>query len=231
MGTSARKLLVGSAVKMFKFFVTASCFAAALGAEIPRDGKQLIAAGAPLGLLRHAPNCKIEQEVIAVQSCTPRAEQVCDTIDVEHQNIEYEKICKEVTSTHCPVSPAHIIKREAEADADAEADPQFGLGLNYPFAGYYPGYYPGRAVAAVAPAVAAPVPVAPTVATVKHACHEVTTEHCVDSPKAVTTVVPLEHCHVKQVVDCVPAEQTVPKTVCDPVETKHVSLHPFAYHY
>merc|ERR1712158_42165 len=225
MGTSARKLLVGSAVKMFKFFVTASC------AEIPRDGKQLIAAGAPLGLLRHAPNCKIEQEVIAVQSCTPRAEQVCDTIDVEHQNIEYEKICKEVTSTHCPVSPAHIIKREAEADADAEADPQFGLGLNYPFAGYYPGYYPGRAVAAVAPAVAAPVPVAPTVATVKHACHEVTTEHCVDSPKAVTSVVPLEHCHVKQVVDCVPAEQTVPKTVCDPVETKHVSLHPFAYHY
>merc|ERR1712088_942729 len=123
MGTSARKLLVGSAVKMFKFFVTASCFAAALGAEIPRDGKQLIAAGAPLGLLRHAPNCKIEQEVIAVQSCTPRAEQVCDTIDVEHQNIEDEKICKEVTSTHCPVSPAHIIKREAEADADAEADP------------------------------------------------------------------------------------------------------------
>ena len=63
------------------------------------------------------------------------------------------------------------------------------------------------------------------------ACHEVTTEHCVDSPKAVTTVVPLEHCHVKQVVDCVPASQTVPKTVCEPVETKHVAYHPFAYHY
>ena len=63
------------------------------------------------------------------------------------------------------------------------------------------------------------------------ACHEVTTQHCVDSPKAVDTVVPLEHCHVKQVVDCVPASQTVPKTVCEPVETKHVAYHPFAYHY
>merc|ERR1711936_394215 len=228
MGTSARKLLVGSAVKMFKFFVTASCFAAAtLGApgELPRDGKQLPLAAA---VLRHAPNCKIEQVVIEVQSCTPRPEQVCDTIDVDHQEIEYEKICKEVTSTHCPVSPAHIIKREAEAEADADAQ-VWGLGgLNYPFA--YPGINGINRVAPVAP-VAAPVAIAPTVATVKHACHEVTTEHCVDSPKAVTTTVPLEHCHVKQVVDCVPAEQTVPKTVCEPVETRHISLHPFAYHY
>merc|ERR1712038_1578376 len=210
--TSARKLLVGSALieKMFKFIVTASCLAAtALGAP------QTPLVGAPL--LRHAPNCRIEQEVIAVQQCTPRTEQVCNTIDVEHQNIEYEQICKEVTSTHCPSVPAHLIKREA----DAEADPQWLAG-SYPFAA------PWSRVAAAPVAVASPV-VAPAVATVKHACHEVTTEHCVDSPKAVSTNVPLEHCHVKQVVDCVPAEQTVPKTVCDPVETKHIALHPFAY--
>merc|ERR1712066_1096608 len=228
MGTSARKSLVGSAVKMFKFFVTASCLAAAaLGApgEVardPREGKQLLAAGLPATpLLRHAPNCRIEHEVIAVQSCTPRPEQVCDTVDVDHQEIEYEKICKEVTSTHCPVSPGHIIKREAEADA------QYYPGLSHPGLSYPALTYPRVAAAPVA----APVTIAPTVATVKHACHEVTTEHCVDSPKAVTNTVPLEHCHVKQVVDCVPAEQTVPKTVCDPVETKHIALHPFAYHY
>merc|ERR1711963_821190 len=170
--------------KMFKFIVTASCLAAtALGAP------QTPLVGAPL--LRHAPNCRIEQEVIAVQQCTPRTEQVCNTIDVEHQNIEYEQICKEVTSTHCPSVPAHLIKREA----DAEADPQW-FGAGYPF------NYPRAVVAPTA--VAAPV-VAPTVATVKHACHEVTTVHCV------------------------PAEQTVPKTVCDPVETKHIAHHPFAY--
>merc|ERR1712226_323930 len=191
--------------KMFKFIVTASCLAAA-GLAAP----QTPLLGAPL--VRHAPNCRIEQEVIAVQHCTPRTEQVCNTIDVE-----YEKICKEVTSTHCPSVPAHLIKREA----DAEADPQWLAG-SYPFAA------PWSRVAAAPVAVASPV-VAPVVATVKHACHEVTTEHCVDSPKAVSTTVPLEHCHVKQVVDCVPAEQTVPKTVCDPVETKHIALHPFAY--
>ena len=89
------------ALTLSQFFVTASCFAAAaLGApQEQREGKQLLAAPGLVPALRHAPNCKIEHEVIAVQSCTPRAEQVCDTIDVEHQNIEYEKICKEVTST------------------------------------------------------------------------------------------------------------------------------------
>ena len=148
-------------------------------------------------------------------------------------------------NSHCPAAPAHLIKREA----DAEADPQYFAAPGYGYAGL--GYAP-TAVAA---------PVAPAVTTVKHvscllqyqsvfpksyffanmpiiylvngaqACHEVTTQHCVDSPKAVDTVVPLEHCHVKQVVDCVPASQTVPKTVCEPVETKHVAYHPFAYHY
>merc|ERR1712020_531500 len=162
-----------------------------------------------------APNCKVEVVVIETQACTPRSETVCNTIDVTHQHVEYEQICEDVTSTHCPAAPAHLIKREA----DAEADPQYFAAPGYGYAGL--GYAP-TAVAA---------PVAPAVTTVKHACHEVTTQHCVDSPKAVDTVVPLEHCHVKQVVDCVPASQTVPKTVCEPVETKHVAYHPFAYHY
>lgn len=131
-----------------------------------------------------APNCKVEDVVIETQACTPRSETVCNTIDVTHQHVEYEQICEDVTSTHCPAAPARHIQRAPTAVA---------------------------------------APVAPAVTTVKHACHEVTTQHCVDSPKAVDTVVPLEHCHVKQVVDCVPASQTVPKTVCEPVETRIVA--------
>merc|ERR1711937_718588 len=188
--------------KMVKFFV-ASVLSLGLASAAP----QVPLAAAPLALPL-APNCKVEDVVIETQACTPRSETVCNTIDVTHQHVGYEQICEDVTSTHCPAAPAHLIKREA----DAEADPQYFAGL---------GYAP-TAVAA---------PVAPAVTTVKHACHEVTTQHCVDSPKAVDTVVPLEHCHVKQVVDCVPASQTVPKTVCEPVETQHVAYHPFAYHY
>merc|ERR1711988_167314 len=195
--------------KMVKFFV-ASVLSLGLASAAP----QVPLAAAPLALPL-APNCKVEDVVIETQACTPRSETVCNTIDVTHQHVEYEQICEDVTSTHCPAAPAHLIKREA----DAEADPQYFAAPGYGYAGL--GYAP-TAVAA---------PVAPAVTTVKHACHEVTTQHCVESPKAVDTVVPLEHCHVKQVVDCVPASQTVPKTVCEPVETQHVAYHPFAYHY
>merc|ERR1712223_1164693 len=155
--------------KMVKFFV-ASVLSLGLASAAP----QVPLAAAPLALPL-APNCKVEDVVIETQACTPRSETVCNTIDVTHQHVEYEQICEDVTSTHCPAAPAHLIKREA----DAEADPQY----------------------------------------------------FVESPKAVDNVVPLEHCHVKQVVDCVPASQTVPKTVCEPVETQHVAYHPFAYHY
>merc|ERR1712012_900087 len=171
--------------KMVKFFV-ASVLSLGLASAAP----QVPLAAAPLALPL-APNCKVEDVVIETQACTPRSETVCNTIDVTHQHVEYEQICEDVTSTHCPAAPAHLIKREA----DAEADPQYFAAPGYGYAGL--GY-------------------APT---------------AVDSPKAVDTVVPLEHCHVKQVVDCVPASQTVPKTVCEPVETKHVAYHPFAYHY
>merc|ERR1712127_1105142 len=64
---------------------------------------------------------------------------------------------------------------------------------------------------AVAHAVA-PLPVAHAVAhsvteTVKHACREVTTEHCVDSPK----------------VTCAPVENKLPKTTCEAVVTSQTS--------
>merc|ERR1712039_693556 len=131
--------------KMVKFFV-ASVLSLGLASAAP----QVPLAAAPLALPL-APNCKVEDVVIETQACTPRSETVCNTIDVTHQHVEYEQICEDVTSTHCPAAPAHLIKREA----DAEADPQY-------FAAAGHGYAP-TAVAA---------PVAPAVPTVKHACHE-----------------------------------------------------------
>merc|ERR1712061_560167 len=83
------------------------------------------------------------------------------------------------------------------ADADAEADAQF-LG----YAGHH---------------VAAPLPVAHAVAhsvteTVKHACREVTTEHCVDNPKIIEVPVEVEHCHTVTKVTCADVENKLPKT-------------------
>merc|ERR1711963_629072 len=97
--------------KMVKFFV-ASVLSLGLASAAP----QVPLAAAPLALPL-APNCKVEDVVIETQACTPRSETVCNTIDV--------------TSTHCPAAPAHLIKREA----DAEADPQYFAAPGYGYAG------------------------------------------------------------------------------------------------
>merc|ERR1712001_612945 len=59
--------------------------------------------------------------------------------------------------------------------------------------------------------------------TVKHACREITTEHCVDSPTVIPVPVEVEHCHTVTRVTCEPVENQLPRTVCSPVETTHVS--------
>merc|ERR1712189_32204 len=61
------------------------------------------------------------------------------------------------------------------------------------------------------------------VATVKHACREVTTEHCVDNPKIKIVPVEVKHCHTVTKVTCSDNENLIPKTTCEPVETTHVS--------
>merc|ERR1719341_148991 len=101
------------------------------------------------------------------------------------------------------------VKREAEAEADAEADPQF-------FGGYAAHHV--APVAPVAHAVAHSVQ-----ATVKHACREVTTEHCVDNPKVKLVPVEVEHCHTVTKVACTDVNNEIPKTTCEAVETTHVS--------
>ena len=133
------------------------------------------------------------------------------------------KILQHVTIP-APAPYAAYGKREAEPEADADA--QF-LG------------YPAHAVAHS------------VTATVKHACREVTTQHCVsgdispaspallhhhhlpsfqvDNPKIKLVPVEVEHCHTVTKVDCAPVENPIPTTKCEAVETTHVSSPYAAY--
>merc|ERR1712168_16231 len=166
-----------------------------------------------------ASNCKTEVEILTTQTCAPTAENVCNTQTVETEEIEYEKVCKEVTDVICDapaVATHYIAKREAEAEA--EADPQYLLG------GYAAA--PVAAPLAAAPAVVAPVAraVAHSVkATVTHACREVVTEHCVDNPKVKPVPVEVEHCDTVTKVTCSDMENKIPQVTCEPVETTHVT--------
>lgn len=163
-----------------------------------------------------APNCVIEHEVIETQVCTPRAERVCETKEVIAQAVKYEKVCKEVTSKHCaglaaPVAPLLGAALAGHVIAKREAEPYYGF--HAPFA--------------------APVAYAAHEETITSPCHEVVSEHCLNSPVVEETPVPIEQCHVVNKVDCVPEVQKIAKTVCTPVESKVVRhlAHPFAYQY
>merc|ERR1711923_333046 len=192
-----------------------SCLIALAGAAPKPDAEadpQLIAAApyahaayaAPVAV--PAANCKTDTEILVTQTCVPSAENVCTKQTVDTEEIEYEKVCKEITDVICDQPAVVGYHGIAKREADAEADPQF-------FAA------PPVAVAPVAAhAVAHSV-----TATVKHACREVTTEHCVDNPKVKIVPVEFEHCHTVTKVACPDVENPLPKTPCEPVETTHVS--------
>merc|ERR1712071_411765 len=185
-----------------------------------------------------APTCITEDVILITQVCTPSAEEVCSTETVATQEIEYEKVCTEIVDTLCdaPVAApvahaAYYGKREADAEADADADAQY-------FAYGHHAAYAAAPVAVAAPLVAAPLPVAHAVAhsvteTVKHACREVTTEHCVDNPKVIEVPVEVEHCHTVTKVTCADVENKLPKTTCEAVVTSATShaVAPAAYHH
>jgi len=232
--TSARLAIVGSIdqfLHKMKVFAI-SCLLALAGAapkpeaDAEADPQYL---AAPLAAPYHAvaaANCVTEEEILTTSHCTPSAENVCTTETVETEEIEYEKVCKEVVDTICDAPAAAvvaggyhaIVKREAEAEADADA--QYLAGLPYAAA--------PLAAAHVAPIAAHAVAHSVT-ATVKHACREVTTEHCVDNPKIKKVPVEVEHCHTVTKVACTDVENKIPKTTCEPVETTHVA-HPAAYY-
>merc|ERR1712055_766290 len=185
-----------------------------------------------------ASNCEVAEVILVTQTCTPTAENVCTKETVETEEIEYEKVCKEVVDTICDVPATYhgLHKREAEADPT-----------------YFAAHAPLSAPLAIAHHVATPVvhpaplpvahhvhlPVATAVAhsattTIKHACREVTTEHCVDNPKVKNVPVEVEHCHTITKVTCADVENKLPKTTCEAVitsATSHAAVAaPAAYH-
>merc|ERR1712106_887719 len=195
-----------------KVFAVSCLLALAGAASAPdADADAQFLAAAPYHAVPAA-NCVTEVEVLVTQTCVPTAENVCTTQTVDTEEIEYEKVCKEVVDTICdaPVvaAPALGYHAIAKRDADAEADPQFLAAHPY-----------GHAIAA--PLAHAPLAVAPVAAhavahsvtaTVKHACREVTTEHCVDNPKVKLVPVEVEHCHTVTKVTCTDVNNEIPKT-------------------
>merc|ERR1719177_15744 len=196
----------------------------------------LVAAEAPVAVAHAAPiavaapNCKVESEILITQTCTPTAENVCSTETVETEEIEYEKVCKDVVDVLCDAGHGYHALYKREAEADAEADPHY--------AGFAYGHLAAAPIAHAAVAHAAPIAhVAPVahavahsaVATVKHACREVTTEHCVDNPKVKIVPVEVEHCHTVTKVTCADVENAIPKTTCEAVETTHTYAAPVAH--
>merc|ERR1711992_427880 len=176
------------------------------------------------------PACTPSTEEIEIQSCAPRAENVCTTEDVVSEEITYEKRCKEVVNKHCAGVLGHaglIVKREAEA----EADPQFlHAGLGYAHAGIAPYAHAAPLVAPAPVAYAVPQAVTKTIET---PCTEVKTEHCVDVPIIKPIVTPVETCHVVTKVDCTPAVHSIPKVTCEAgtTEVVHHVPGPVAYGY
>merc|ERR1719323_2278678 len=176
-------------------------------------------AAAPVAAIIPAANCKTVVEILTTQVCTPAAENVCNTVTVDTEEIEYVKECKEVQDMICDqpavaVAPAayHAIAKR-EADAEAEADAQY----------LYGGYAGYAAAPVAAPLVAAHAVAHSVKSTVKHACRTVVTEHCVDNPIVKAVPVEVEHCHTVTKVACEPVDNEIPTTQCEPVTTEHLS--------
>merc|ERR1712080_727001 len=61
------------------------------------------------GVVGHVhPTCEQGVDTLAVQTCAPRVEKVCNTNDVVSEEIEYKKRCINVVNKHCssPLSSA-----------------------------------------------------------------------------------------------------------------------------
>merc|ERR1711970_773258 len=125
--TSARLAIVGSIdqfLHKMKVFAI-SCLLALAGAapkpeaDAEADPQYLAAPfAAPIAapLAVPAANCKTDVEVLVIQTCVPAAENVCTTQTVETEEIEYEKVCKEVVDTICDapapiIAPTHYIAK------------------------------------------------------------------------------------------------------------------------
>ena len=97
---------------MFQFWCL--CLLAGSSLAAPKAEPQFGAPYAP----GPAPNCVTGTDILVTMSCTPRAENICNTQVVETEEIEYEPICKDVVDILCdapPPGPAPFFaKREAQ---------------------------------------------------------------------------------------------------------------------
>merc|ERR1712038_576857 len=66
-------------------------------------------------------NCQLTYEEIPTQKCTPEPAESCVIVDFPSEDVEYKRVCKDVTSVHCPTTRRS--KREAEADPQWSAVP------------------------------------------------------------------------------------------------------------
>merc|ERR1712025_1277045 len=157
--TSARLAIVGSIVQ-FQHDEGICCFLSSCPCrrspkpEAEADAQFIAAAPYAAPAVVPAANCKTDVEVLVTQTCVPTAENVCTTQTVDTEEIEYEKVCKEVVDTICDqpaVVPAAVgYHAIAKREADAEADPQFLAAHPYGLAAAPLAAAPVAAVAPVA---------------------------------------------------------------------------------
>ena len=129
----------------------------------------------------HVPNCTVEEEVVTLQSCKPKAEEECEDVEVPSQTVEYVQSCKNVTVPHC--GPQLVVPEQAAEEEpavavekrEAEADPQL--------------LYHALPV----------VPVAPLI---KHVCEDVIQQHCFPEAKVTDVTTTVKRCLVSTTQVC-----------------------------
>ena len=49
-------------------------------------------------------NCKLLYEEIHSQKCKPKQVEKCVTVNFQTDDVDYKRVCKDVTSVHCPTT-------------------------------------------------------------------------------------------------------------------------------
>merc|ERR1712025_947815 len=235
MGTSARNSSREGSMMKAPLFPIISLMNLLLTQSSPvADADALV-----LGSAVHAsgntlsPNCKQEGVEVFTQNCSPTAESFCIPNTLDTEEIEFEKVCVDVENTICddptlakPAFTAHKYKRAADAKAKPDAEAEALLHGSHSYPAVAAGHHGHHGHPAPLPALVGAIS-HPATATIQHPCHQVTTQHCFDSPKVKKVSVDVENCHTVTKVSCTKVKHNLPKTVCTPVTTSavHHPLH------
>jgi len=85
-------------------------------------------------------NCQLTYEEIPTQKCTPEPAESCVIVDFPSEDVEYKRVCKDVTSVHCPTTRRS--KREAEAVPTVARCPALVLSMAVGFQHQIPTFVP-----------------------------------------------------------------------------------------